>query len=150
VSDDERLWGKLNKKGCAELKRAAREHAKDSFSHAFMLEQLEDVVREFKQSLKGTAHEIADHLVAWTTQVEVFLDWRGREGDITLELLSDTTVLSTVPLSELLQRDISIMTDDDIEEGKRDGLSSKAWVKRKFAKGLRCLADDIEKGKFDE
>jgi len=144
--------GKPDKKGRAELMRAAREYALEGFSAPIVsLLKIEDLIREeMKQAFKDTALDIADSIFGWTTQVEVSLDWRGRDGDITLELMSDVTVLSRVKLSDLLNRDISIMDDEDAEEGKRDGLSSKAWLKRKFVRGLRRLADNIEKGKFDE
>ena len=143
---------KPDKKGRAELMRAAREYALEGFPAPIVsLLKIEDLIREeMKQAFKDTALDIADSIFGWTTQVEVSLDWRGRDGDITLELMSDVTVLSRVKLSDLLNRDISIMDDEDAEEGKRDGLSSKAWLKRKFVRGLRRLADNIEKGKFDE
>ena len=146
------MMGKPDKKGRAELMRAAREYALEGFSAPIVsLLKIEDLIREeMKQAFKDTALDIADSIFGWTTQVEVSLDWRGRDGDITLELMSDVTVLSRVKLSDLLNRDISIMDDEDAEEGKRDGLSSKAWLKRKFVRGLRRLADNIEKGKFDE
>jgi len=143
---------KPDKKGRAELMRAAREYALEGFPAPIVsLLKIEDLIREeMKQAFKDTALDIADSIFGWTTQVEVSLDWRGRDGDITLELMSDVTVLSRVKLSDLLNRDISIMDDEDAEEGKRGGLSSKAWLKRKFVRGLRRLADNIEKGKFDE